>query len=87
MCGFRRIQDRDRGNGVIEKYYLRVFKGMWNVMVFDDETKSRPIKVMEFNTIKDMSRVLDLPPQVLSNYYHRLIRPRGPLKYIAMFKA
>ena len=36
---------------------------MWNVMVFDDETKSRPIKVMEFNTIKDMSRVLDLPPQ------------------------
>ena len=56
-------------------------------MVFDDETKSRPIKVMEFNTIKDMSRVLDLPPQVLSNYYHRLIRPHGPLKYIAMFKA
>ena len=59
---------------------------MWNVMVFDDETKSRLIKVMEFATIKDMSRVLDLPPQVLSNYYHRLIRPRGPLKYIAMFK-
>ena len=60
---------------------------MWNVMVFDDETKSRPIKVMEFSTIKDMSRVLDLPPQVLSNYYHKLNRHRGPLKYIAMFKA
>jgi len=60
---------------------------MWNVMVFDDETKSRPIKVMQFNTIKDMSRVFNLSPQVLSNYYHRLIRPRGPLKYIAMFKA
>ena len=60
---------------------------MWHVMVFDDETKSNPIKVMEFNTIKDMSHVFAMPPQVLSNFYHRLIRPRGPLKYIAMFKA
>ena len=59
---------------------------MWNVMVFADETRTSIVKVMTFQTIKQMSEVIGEPPQSISNFYHGLIRPRGALKYIAMFK-
>ena len=55
-------------------------------MVFADETRTSIVKVMTFQTIKQMSEVIGEPPQNISNFYHGLIRPRGALKYIAMFK-
>lgn len=60
---------------------------MWYVMVFGDEHKTECVKVMEFATIKVAADVLGLKPQMLSNFYHRLIKPRAALRYIAMFKA
>ena len=59
---------------------------MWYVMVFGDERRTECVKVMEFDTIKTASAVLGLKPQVVSNFYHRLIKPRQALRYIAMFK-
>ena len=40
---------------------------MWYVMVFRDERKTECVKVMEFATIKNASKVLGLKPQVVSN--------------------
>jgi|EP01047_Picozoa_sp_COSAG01_P016007 hypothetical protein len=59
---------------------------MWYVMVFADMRKTECVKVMEFATIKTAAAVLGLQPQVVSNFYHRLIKPRHALRYIAMFK-
>lgn len=57
-------------------------KGLiWYLTLFYNEEKSEIIKTISCDTIKEMSYYLDIPPQVISNYYHKQIRPRGVLKY------
>eukprot|EP01047_Picozoa_sp_COSAG01_P036746 COSAG01_NODE_2882_length_6914_cov_40.714894_7_plen_61_part_00 len=60
---------------------------MWHLMVFRDEGKTNCVKVMEFDTIRDVAKVVGLAPQVVSNFYHHLIHPRAALKYVALFKS
>jgi hypothetical protein len=35
---------------------------------------------MEFKTIKELSYVVNIEPQTISNWFHGLINPRGILK-------
>lgn len=52
----------------------------WVLYLFDDENKREIFKIMEFRTIKDLSYVLDVPSNIISNWFHGLILPRGILK-------
>ena len=57
-------------------------KGLiWYLTLFDTEEKTNPIKSIPCNTIKEISYLLDIDTQVISNYYHKQIKPRGVLKY------
>ena len=62
-------------------------RNCWYLYLFVDETKSEIFKVMKFNTINEMSEVLDLKPAILSNYFHGLIKPRGVLKYCVIYQS
>ena len=42
--------------------------------------KQRLFSQLEFATIKVAADVLGLKPQMLSNFYHRLIKPRAALR-------
>ena len=42
---------------------------------------------MEFQTIKDISECIGVEPQVISNYFHGLIKPRGFLKYCILYQS
>jgi hypothetical protein len=59
---------------------------MWHVMVFDNVNKHHPVKVISLETIKQLAYILDMPAQAISNFYHGLIRARGALQYVAIFK-
>ena len=59
---------------------------MWHLMVFSDLTKTTPLKVISFNSMKEVAYVIGLPPQCVSNFFHHLIKPRGPLRFVALFK-
>ena len=59
---------------------------MWHLMVFEDEARTAPVKVMSFETVNEVSYVVGMPAKTVYNYFHRLIRPRGPLKYVSLFK-
>jgi len=59
---------------------------MWRMMIFADAEKTTPLKVLTLETIKDVSYILGMKPQRVSNYFHRLIKPREVLEYIALFK-
>eukprot|EP01043_Picozoa_sp_COSAG02_P025814 COSAG02_NODE_1464_length_12487_cov_122.573297_3_plen_61_part_00 len=59
---------------------------MWHVMVFANEAKTEVAKVISLGTIREVGYLLGEPAQTISNYYHKLIRPRGGLKYVAIFK-
>ena len=55
-------------------------------MVFEDVARTTPVKVMSFETVNEVSYVVGMPAKTIYNYFHRLIRPRGPLQYVSLFK-
>ena len=59
---------------------------MWNLMIFEDAAKTSVVKVMSFDTVNEVSYVVGMPTKTVYNYFHRLIRPRGPLCYVSLFK-
>ena len=45
------------------------------------------IKVMDFDTIKSISYVLGIDSQVISNYFHGLIKSRDILEYCVLYQS
>ena len=62
-------------------------RNFWYLYLFETETHTDIFKIMKFDTIKDVGYVLDIPPQVISNYFHGLIKPRGILKYCVLYQS
>ena len=58
----------------------------WILYVFLDKDRTDLLKVMDFNTIKEVSYIVGEPPQTISNYYHQLIKERGLLKYCYLYQ-
>tara|TARA_Y100000593_G_C4315908_1_gene340869 strand:- start:1607 stop:1810 length:204 start_codon:yes stop_codon:yes gene_type:complete len=54
-------------------------KNNWILYLFEDKEKREIFKIMEFKTIKDIAFVLDIDAPIISNWYHKLILPRGIL--------
>jgi hypothetical protein len=62
-------------------------KNYWYLYLFEDEEKTEIFKVMKFNTISEMSNCIQLKPNILSNFFHGLIKPRGVLKYCMIYQS
>jgi hypothetical protein len=62
-------------------------KNSWILHLYKDEDKTELVKVMEFTTIKDCSYVLNVDSQIISNYFHGLIKPRGVLKFCVLYQS
>lgn len=58
----------------------------WVLYLFEDKLKKDLFKIMEFRTIKDLSYVLDMEQQTISNWFHGLINPRGILNYCVLYQ-
>tara|TARA_R110000751_G_scaffold283108_2_gene386430 strand:+ start:2536 stop:2742 length:207 start_codon:yes stop_codon:yes gene_type:complete len=56
----------------------------WYLILYYNTDKNEVFKILRFDTIKEMSFVLGLSPQVISNYYHGLIKERDCLKYCSV---
>jgi|TARA_R110000824_G_scaffold6724_6_gene31043 hypothetical protein len=61
-------------------------KNGWVLYLFEDEEKTQLFKIMEFNTIRELGYVMDLPSTIISNWFHELILPRGILKRCSLFQ-
>tara|TARA_R100000963_G_C4534308_1_gene34304 strand:- start:27 stop:233 length:207 start_codon:yes stop_codon:yes gene_type:complete len=61
-------------------------KRNWVLWLFEGEEKKELLKIMEFKTIRDIGYVLDLEPQLISNWFHKLINPRGILKSCVLYQ-
>ena len=53
----------------------------WIVILFDTPEKDNIFKVFELHSVKQIEYLLNIPAQVISNFYHNLINARGILKY------
>lgn len=54
---------------------------VWYLTLFYDLEKTEVFKTIKCDTIKEIGYLLDMNPQVISNYYHKQIKARGNLKY------
>tara|TARA_R100000900_G_scaffold143277_1_gene125930 strand:+ start:606 stop:812 length:207 start_codon:yes stop_codon:yes gene_type:complete len=61
-------------------------KRNWILWLFEDNDKIDLLKIMEFKTIREIAFVLDLEPQLISNWYHGLINPRGILNNCVLYQ-
>mgnify|MGYP003114690905 FL=1 len=61
-------------------------KANWVLYLFEKEEKVDLFKIMEFKTIKEIGYVLDMDPQIISNWFHGLINPRGILKNCILYQ-
>ena len=52
---------------------------IWYLVIFTNEEKNEVFKVIKCNTIKEMAYYLNMDTQIISNYYHKQIKPRGVL--------
>ena len=62
-------------------------KNSWTLHLYKDKEHTDLIKVMDFTTIKNISYVLGVDSQVISNYFHGLIKPRGVLEYCVLYQS
>ena len=62
-------------------------KNFWYVYLYEDKDKREIFKIMKFDTINEMSKVMNLKPAVLSNYFHGLIKPREILEYCMIYQS
>jgi hypothetical protein len=62
-------------------------KNFWYVYLFEGKDKKDIFKIMKFNTINEMSKVMGLKSSVLSNYFHGLIKPRDILEYCMIYQS
>ncbi len=59
----------------------------WVLYLFEDDDKRELFKIMEFNTIRDLSYVIKIEPSIISNWFHGLINARGILKNCMLFQS
>lgn len=59
---------------------------IWVLELFTTPQKLEMLKVYEFRTINDIAYVLDMQASVISNFYHKLIQPRGLLHYVNIYQ-
>jgi len=59
----------------------------WVLYLYENEEKTQLFKIMEFKTIRQLGDVLNIDPQVVSNWFHGLINPRGILKNCLLFQS
>lgn len=59
---------------------------MWLVFLYYDKNKKDLLKIIEVETIKELSYLIDMKLSVINNYYHKLIKPRGVLEYILLLQ-
>ena len=59
----------------------------WFLVLFEDTKKQTVFKILELNTIKQVSYLISESPQTISNYYHNLIKARGNLKYCDLLQS
>jgi len=62
-------------------------RNFWYLYLFEDEDRKEIFKIMKFDTISEMSEVISVKPNILSNYFHGLIKPRGILKYCMIYQS
>lgn len=59
---------------------------MWIVNIYYDDAREHIFKSLEFLTLGDIAYCLDCPTHSVSNFYHKIKKPRGVFKKLYIYK-
>ena len=62
-------------------------RSSWILYLFENDKKSELFKIMEFRSVKEISYVLDMKREIISNWFHGLILPRGILNNCVLYQS
>jgi hypothetical protein len=60
---------------------------IWIVNVYYDREKTELFKVLQFNTLKEISYCLDTKVHDVSNVYHKIKKPCGVFEKLYIYKS
>ena len=60
---------------------------IWVLAIHIDIAKLELFKVIEFNSLREMAYCLNCEIYDVSNFYHKISKPKGKFKYITIYKS
>jgi len=59
---------------------------LWIVQIYYDIEKKKFYKNIECNTLKEVAYITNSNIYDVSNYYHKITKPKGIYKYLTIYK-
>ena len=59
---------------------------LWILNLYYDTEKKDFIKTIELNTLRDLAYIIGCELYDVSNFYHKITKPKGIFKYISITK-
>ena len=59
---------------------------LWILNLYYDKNKKEFIKTIELNTLRDLAYVIGVELYDVSNFYHKITKPKGVFEYITITK-
>lgn len=59
---------------------------IWKLTIYYNEEKTELIKTINMDTLKDLSHLLNCELYDVSNFYHKITKPKGIFKYLILTK-
>ena len=60
---------------------------IWVLNIFVDEDKNEFFKALEFHSLKEVADVLECKVYEVSNFYHKIKKPKNIFKYLYLYKS
>ncbi len=59
---------------------------LWILNLYYDKNKKDYIKTIELNTLRDLAYVIGVELYDVSNFFHKITKPKGIFEYITITK-
>jgi len=59
---------------------------LWILNLYYDKNKKEFIKTIELNTLRDLAYVIGVELYDVSNFFHKITKPKGIFEYITITK-
>jgi len=59
---------------------------IWSLSLFYDKEKKDYIKTIETNTLRDLAYLINCELYDVSNFYHKITKPKGLFEYMIISK-
>lgn len=60
---------------------------LWLVAIYFDRDKKELFKIIEFNSLMEIAYCLNVKIYDVSNFYHKISKPKGQFEYIIIYKS